>query len=180
MNSRQVLDWDTRWTEKLRMQPGQRFWKLAAFLAHSGDSWFWLAGLFIIWLATRGEWHIRAALLAMGVFGLAVVVMAIKFTVKRRRPEGEWGAIYRTTDPHSFPSGHAARAALLAVMAVMLGPAWFAILVVLWAPLVCLARVCTGMHYVIDVIAGAALGFVAGWVVLALVPVFFTWFPFLF
>ncbi len=41
------------------------------------------------------------------LFALAVIVLAIKFSIRRRRPEGEWGAMYRKTDPHSFPSGHA-------------------------------------------------------------------------
>ena len=49
-----------------------------------------------------------------GILILAALVLAIKFLVRRQRPEGEWGAIYRNTDPHSFPSGHAARAVLLA------------------------------------------------------------------
>ena len=128
-----------------------RWFKVAAFLAHSGDSWFWMAGLGIVWLFTRGEWHIHSALMAGGVVGLAALVLAIKFTVRRQRPPGEWGAIYRNTDPHSFPSGHAARAAMLAVMAIGLGPAWFAWVVAIWAPLVSLARVATGVHYLSDI-----------------------------
>ena len=87
--------------------------------------------------------------------------MAIKFLVRRKRPEGDWGGIYRRTDPHSFPSGHAARAALLAVLAISLGPTWFGILLLIWAPLVILARVVMGVHYLSDVIAGAILGILA-------------------
>ena len=64
----------------------------------------------------------------LAIVGLAVLVMAIKFTIRRRRPDGEWGGLYRSTDPHSFPSGHAARAVLIAVLAIGLGPAWLAIL----------------------------------------------------
>ena len=56
-----------------------------------------------------------------GILGLAGVVLAIKFLVRRERPQGEWGGIYRNTDPHSFPSGHAARAFLIAVVASALG-----------------------------------------------------------
>ena len=98
--------------------------------------------------------------MTLAVVVLAFFVLGIKFLVRRRRPEGEWGAIYRNTDPHSFPSGHAARAMLLTVMAVGLGPWWFAALLVAWVPFVSLSRVNTGLHYLSDVLAGALLGFI--------------------
>jgi len=95
-----------------------------------------------------------------------VVVMIIKFTVRRRRPEGEWGNIYRATDPHSFPSGHAVRAMMLAVVLLGLGPLWLGLVMLAWAPLVGLARVAMGVHYLSDVVAGMVLGLVMGGVVL--------------
>jgi undecaprenyl-diphosphatase len=181
MNIRQLIDTDALVSARLRLKPDRRWiWRLAVFFAHSGDSWFWMAGLVIVWLVTRGAWHDRAALLALGVGGLAVTVLAIKFSIRRQRPEGEWGAIYRNTDPHSFPSGHAARAFMLAVMAVLLGPAWFAVLLVIWAPLVSLARVATGVHYLTDILAGALLGGVVGWLLVLLQPVVQLILPFLF
>ncbi len=88
----------------------------------------------------------------------AAVVLAIKFTFKRRRPEGEMGQIYRKTDPHSFPSGHAVRSLMLGVIAVGIAPTWLGILLIVWAPLVGIARVMIGVHYVSDVLAGWALG----------------------
>lgn len=100
--------------------------------------------------------------MALGVLVTAAVVMAIKLVVKRRRPEGEWGGIYRSTDPHSFPSGHAARAIMLAVLAILLGPAWFAVILAVWAPFVALARVSMGLHYLSDVAAGILLGALLG------------------
>lgn len=166
-----MLQWDVKLSKMMRLETGGSLgWKLAAFFAHSGDSWFWMAGLILLWLFTGGEWRFRAVILAGGVVGLAALVLAIKFTVKRQRPPGEWGAIYRNTDPHSFPSGHAARAAMLAVLAIGLGPAWFGWVVGLWAPLVSLARISTGMHYLSDVLAGIVLGIIAGLVLLQLAP----------
>jgi undecaprenyl-diphosphatase len=102
------------------------------------------------------------------IAGLAASVLLIKLVVRRRRPEGEWGAIYRNTDPHSFPSGHAARAILLAVLAVAWGPWWLAAVLLLWAPLVALSRVAMGLHYLSDVVAGAVLGLAAGGVAILL------------
>jgi undecaprenyl-diphosphatase len=108
--------------------------------------------------------------LLLGIGVLAVVVLTIKRVVRRQRPAGEWGAIYRATDPHSFPSGHAARMALLVVLAAALGPAWFAWLLLFWAPLVALARVAMGVHYLSDIIGGALLGLAAGGLLLVAVP----------
>ena len=181
MTIKSILEIDLRWSNRLRLEPNKSSWfKFAAFLAHSGDSWFWLVALLIVWLFTQNEWHTRAALLAAGITGLAFVVLAIKFTVRRQRPPGEWGAIYRNTDPHSFPSGHAARSAMLAVMAVGLGPIWFAWAVVLWAPLVSLARVTTGVHYLSDILAGIIVGLIAGGFMLLIAPILLAWFPFIF
>jgi undecaprenyl-diphosphatase len=161
---RRLLELDARLSRRMRVaeRPG-RLRTAAALLAHSGDSWFWIAGLGIIWLAGAGLWRERASAMLVNVLLTAVLVLAVKFTVRRRRPEGEWGAIYRSTDPHSFPSGHAARAAMLAVLAAGLGPAWFGAALVAWAPLVSLARVAMGVHYLSDVLAGVLIGIAMGW-----------------
>jgi len=145
---------------------------LAILLAHSGDSWFWLLGLGLLWWLGDSFWRGSALALLAGILVTAAAVMLIKFTVRRRRPEGEWGKIYRNTDPHSFPSGHAARAVMLAVLAVGLGPGWFGLLLGVWAPLVVLARVAMGLHYLSDVLAGALFGLVMGGIILRLLPAF--------
>ncbi|MBF8257607.1 MAG: conserved membrane protein of unknown function [Anaerolineales bacterium] len=110
-----LLAVDKRWTQALRLQSPQRGLRTAAaILAHSGDSWFWGAGLvLLIWRgdADQRSWALQ---LLLAIAGLAAVVLTIKFIFRRRRPQGEWGSIYRMTDPHSFPSGHAARAFLIA------------------------------------------------------------------
>lgn len=181
MNMVKMLEFDRRVSARLRLEPENRvLWAINAFLAHSGDSWFWLAALFIIWLFGSPAWRVRAALLAAGILSLAVLVLAIKFKVRRQRPVGEWGAIYRVTDPHSFPSGHAARACLLAVLACGLGPAWFAVVVIFWMPFVSLARVAMGLHYFSDVVAGLTMGLVVGLFFLAAQPLLMAWFPFVF
>lgn len=163
---RRILELDARLSTRLRIaeQPGS-LRSLAAILAHSGDSWFWLAGLGLLWLAHPDGWRERAGVMIVSILVTAALVMAIKFTVRRRRPEGDWGSIYRNTDPHSFPSGHAARAVMLAVLALGLGPAWFAALLVIWAPLVGLARIAMGVHYLSDVVVGMVFGGLIGVVI---------------
>jgi undecaprenyl-diphosphatase len=160
---RPILQLDSRLSDRLRVaeQPGP-LRSLAVFFAHSGDSWFWGAGLLVLWFFGDPFWKDWSIVQLAGISVLAALVLAIKFLVRRRRPEGEWGGIYRNTDPHSFPSGHAARAFLIAVIAAGLGPAWLAILLLIWAPFVSLARVAMGLHYVSDIVAGALLGIVMG------------------
>ncbi len=161
---------DARLSARLRVaeRPGL-LRTVAAVLAHSGDSWFWWAGLALLWWRGGSFWGPWAMKVLIAIIVLAVIVLGIKFTIRRRRPEGEWGALYRTTDPHSFPSGHAARAILIAVLAVGLGPWWLAIFLCIWAPLVALARVSMGVHYLSDILAGAVLGGIAGVIALQIV-----------
>lgn len=162
-----LLELDARLSARLRVaeMPGKRR-RLAILFGHSGDSWFWLAGLLIVVWLGDAAWRQMGIALILGILLTALVVLGIKFSVRRQRPEGEWGQLYRRADPHSFPSGHAARAAMLAVVALAFPPAWFGSLLVVWAPLVGLARVATGLHYVSDVIVGWLLGILMGFVTL--------------
>ncbi len=156
---------------------------IAVLLAHSGDSWFWGTALFIIWLFAGSFWKQWAVVLVGCIGVLALLVFALKRAIRRPRPEGVWGMIYRRTDPHSFPSGHAARAFLIAIVATALGPAWLAAILWVWAPLVSVSRVAMGVHYVSDIIGGLILGLLAGALIVYLLPPLVTlaaaWFPWL-
>jgi undecaprenyl-diphosphatase len=138
--------------------------------AHSGDSWFWIAGLLLTWFLCDGECRLRSGFLVIGLIIMAAAVILMKFSIRRPRPEGEWGQIYRITDPHSFPSGHAARSAALAVMGAAIGPPWFSITLALWAPWVGISRVALGVHYLSDVIAGWLVGGIMGLIAVFLQP----------
>lgn len=168
------LKFDNEYSARLRIaeNPGP-LRSFAKLLAHSGDSWFWLLGLSILAYFGTPYWRVRALVMLGAILAGAVLVLIIKFSVRRQRPAGEWGAIYRSTDPHSFPSGHATRAAMLSVLAVGMGPLWFGVIMVIWAPLVALARVSMGVHYLSDVLAGALLGILFGVIVLWITPLLF-------
>ncbi|MGE5641976.1 MAG: phosphatase PAP2 family protein [Byssovorax cruenta] len=177
MNFQSVIELDAKLSNQMRVaeKPGA-LRAFAAFFAHSGDSWFWWAALILLWLVSNSKWRHWEVVEFVGIGGLAVLVMGIKFLVRRKRPEGEWGNIYRNTDPHSFPSGHAARAFLIAAIASALAPAWLATLLWIWAPLVSVARVAMGVHYISDVIAGAALGVVVALIWLQIYEPLLRWF----
>ncbi len=178
---KELLKADLHISQKLRLPPEAKLARgFAIFFAHSGDSWFWLGALFLIWLIKHNQWHAISAFLAISILILAVIVLVIKFSVRRQRPDGEWGAIYRNTDPHSFPSGHAARAVMLAGLCWALGIQPLAWILTLWVPLVSLARVMMGVHYLVDVIAGWLLGLLMIPVMLALQPTLSLLFPIIF
>jgi undecaprenyl-diphosphatase len=182
MNLKKILTFDATLSDRIRIQSPEtnRFKPFAAFFAHSGDSWFIEIALFLLWLFTIGTLHQMVALMAGAVVVLALLVLGIKFTIRRQRPDGEWGAIYRNTDPHSFPSGHAARTAMLATLALGLGFTWLGIFLLVWMLLVSLARVWMGVHYLSDVVAGIVLGALFGWFMTATALWFYALLPWVF
>ncbi len=166
-----LLQWDAKYSKALHItNPNSFVGLLLKFFAHSGDSWFWLAGLGAVFFLTGNDWHQRVFFLTSGLVIMAIAVILLKFTIRRPRPEGDWGQIYRLTDPHSFPSGHAARSAVLAVMGLAVGPPWFTILLILWAPWVGIARVALGVHYLSDILAGWLVGGAMGVLAIILKP----------
>jgi undecaprenyl-diphosphatase len=171
MSWSRLLAWDRRWTANLSIaeRPGA-LRGLAMVLAHSGDSWFWLAALALVALARSDAWRTWAIEVGAVILAAASLVLVTKFAIRRQRPAGDWGGIYRRTDPHSFPSGHAVRAMMLAALAVGWGPDWLSWVLVVWAPLVVLARVAMGVHYLSDVLAGALIGVTLGVLAIALLP----------
>ena len=171
MDMKSILDIDARLSKDMGVaeKPGL-LRSIAVFFAHSGDSWFWGAALFFVWLLASSFWKQWAIAVVGSIGALALLVFPLKQMIRRRRPEGLWGGIYRKTDPHSFPSGHAARAFMIAILATGLGPAWLAILLWVWAPLVAVSRVAMGVHYLSDIVGGFVLGILAGLLMLQILP----------
>jgi undecaprenyl-diphosphatase len=108
------------------------------------------------------DWQQHAEVLFIGIVGTAFIVQILKLAFRRHRPEGDWGKIYRKTDPHSFPSGHSARAGLLLGLGLWIGPSWLTLALFIYTPLMALARIVMGVHYFLDVLAGYGLGLLIG------------------
>jgi membrane-associated phospholipid phosphatase len=160
---RRLLETDASLTARLNVSGrAGRVRRTLAFLAHSGDSWFMIPVMGIIWLLGDSTWKWRMVIMVIAICITALVAVGLKFVIRRQRPAGDWGLVYRSTDPHSFPSGHAARLTMLAILSLHTGPAWFAVALCVWAPLVALARVGMGVHYITDVLGGAVLGIAFG------------------
>jgi undecaprenyl-diphosphatase len=143
-------------------------------ITHSCDSWYWLVGIVLLWLLGGKLEKYYAFNLAAGLGFLAIFVLGLKFLIRRPRPEGEWGQVYRITDPHSFPSGHAARAMAVAAMVILdiRIPLGLRVFLVVWAFLVGYSRIALRLHYFSDVVVGWAIGLVSGLLTPVLVSVF--------
>ncbi len=163
MSLKTLLEKDAHYSKFVRI-PKDKPWtkRIAAFLAHSGDSWFWGVALALLWFVGPRDWRPQIALLFLGIFFTAISVLILKFLIKRPRPEGEWGQVYRSSDPHSFPSGHAARATMLTVIMLITGFWWIGLLMVVWTLLVDISRVGLGVHYFSDILVGTLIGIFMG------------------
>lgn len=139
-------------------------------LARSADGWIWMVGAAIVAMAGAPIARGHALWIAAAILVTALVVKLGKTATGRARPVGDWGGSYRRGDPHAFPSGHSARATLLAVLAGTLGPLWLGAAFTVWALLVAASRVALGVHYLSDVIGGVALGLACGLLATALIP----------
>lgn len=133
-------------------------------VAHMGDSWFWLialaAGMRRVWRRPVAERRPRLRLLfgwAATIVATTAAIAAIKRTVRRERPREAVLLYGRGPDSFSFPSGHAARMAAIASWSPLLVGAW-GWLAWPFAALVAWSRVRLGIHYVGDVLVGAAVG----------------------
>ena len=159
---------DEALTGPLTLPPTARAAQLLALgLAHSGDSFIWARLMVAAWFLGDERWKTRAVITFAGLALAEVAIIGMKMAIRRKRPPGNSGMIYRKADPFSFPSGHAARAALLCLLAWHLGPLPAFIVVVTWSPLMVLSRIAIGIHYVFDVIGGVVVGCALTAVVLA-------------
>jgi undecaprenyl-diphosphatase len=113
-------------------------------------------------LLLRGGTHKYAALgcSAAAVLSGILLFWALKKVCHRKRPcqiAAHCWASVRPPDPFSFPSGHTITAFATAFSTGFFYPALFAPLLVA-AIAIGISRVVLGMHFVSDVLIGAALG----------------------
>ena len=162
MRGLRKLDADASLYLRTRTMPAYLRWAAELF-THTGDYWLWALGLVIVWAIGNQQWKEWAMIYFVGIVLVVAVVAPIKFMVRRQRPEAASGSLYHKADPHSFPSGHAARVTLIATLSWQLAPLWMAVLLVAWAVVVALLRVALGVHYLSDVLVGGLLGLVIGY-----------------
>jgi undecaprenyl-diphosphatase len=135
-----------------------RLWMIAA--TRGGDGWLWYAMAAAI-LAFGGENRLQAVLAAALAVaaGIALFLRVKKMTGRRRPCEFEphcWAKLL-PPDRFSFPSGHTITAFAVAISLSLYYPGMAAGLL-FCAVSVALSRILLGMHFLSDVLAGAAIG----------------------
>ena len=132
---------------------------LSALGDHSGV-WLGAAAASAFFGGPRGRRAAAEVLAALGLSSFAANVV-VKLGFRRRRPVAELPILVRRPRSRSFPSGHSATsfaaATVLAARYRPLAPVALAV-----AGGVAVSRVYVGVHYPIDVGAGAAVGSVIG------------------
>ena len=101
---------------------------------------------------------------------MTLIVYLIKITIKRPRPEFKDDRYLSVSfDVFSFPSGHATRAAYVAIL-MPIYPPELALFWYIWSFIMILSRLVLGVHYISDIIAGLIFGslimllfFLVGW-----------------
>jgi undecaprenyl-diphosphatase len=135
-----------------------RLWMIAA--TRGGDGWLWYAmGLIVALFGGADRVPALASAFVAVSLGIAVF-LKLKRAIGRRRPcamEPHCWATLLPPDQFSFPSGHTITAF---AVALALGSYYPTMLpgLLFCAASVAASRILLGMHFLTDVIAGAALG----------------------
>ncbi len=158
---------DGWWERRLR---GRRFVDRLFYGASeaANHSILWHSLGIVTALVAWSPWPAVQLSVALGLES-ALVNGAIKSLFRRRRPESSQPRPFSLRQPRtsSFPSGHASAAMLAAALlsrdefSAVLGslwPLWYGL-----AIMVSLSRIHTRIHHASDVVAGAGLGVLLGW-----------------
>ena len=135
-----------------------RVWMLCA--TRGGDGWLWYSlGLMLLLFGGGPRFAAVASGLLASAAGIAVF-LRLKRTFRRRRPcaiEPHCWATLLPPDQFSFPSGHTITAFAVAVSLAHFYPG-LAFGLLFCALSVASSRILLGMHFLSDVVAGAAIG----------------------
>ncbi len=149
--------------ENIRQPWLDGFWTSVTHLGDGGMVWILLAVLMLIPKRTR---QAGAAALGGLAAGALITNVIVKNAVARMRPYDRMEELILMIEKQhdfSFPSGHtcASFAAAYAIYRMLPGKKGVPFLIL--ATLISLSRLYVGVHYPSDVIAGAAVGLLAGW-----------------
>ena len=148
---------DRWWNETVSASRSDWMLSFALLLDHIGGGWvaiLLVPLLVIIALLLARRW--RAAVFAAAAFlASAGAVQLLKHLFGRARPED----MIVASDFGSFPSGHTANAATIAVVLWLVFPrVWTAILGILWVLAMAVSRTLLSVHWATDTLGGALVG----------------------
>ncbi len=140
-----------------------RMWMLAA--TRGGDGWLWY-GLGIVLALCGGPDRFRAIAAATSASATGIFLFLwLKRYAGRRRPchiAPHCWATLLPPDQFSFPSGHTITAFAMAISVSAFYPVLLPLMLFV-ALSIGISRIVLGMHFLSDVVAGAALGTMLGY-----------------
>lgn len=142
----------------------QTLWLNAAFRVltnlGSGAVWISVYALVLVFLRERFGKLLYTFILAE-VIGLAMIVV-LRYITRRDRPTKRYKCFFLTPwNKYSFPSHHALRSFLIAVVLGTAHPRLLPLLLFA-ASVICFTRLYLSKHYLSDVVVGALIGTLLG------------------
>lgn len=148
---------DTWWNDTVSASRSDWMLSFALLLDHIGGGWIAILlvpMLVIIALLIARRWQ-AAVFAAVAFLVSAGAVQLLKHLFGRARPED----MIVASDFGSFPSGHAANAATIAMVLWLVFPrVWTAILGVAWVVAMAISRTLLSVHWATDTLGGALVG----------------------
>jgi undecaprenyl-diphosphatase len=131
---------------------------LLGALTHLGTGFLWVA-IYVLFFGFFNNYFGRLilTLILAELIGLLTIII-LKYMTKRKRPDTHYKHFYLTPwNKYSFPSHHALRSFIIAVIAGTYFPRLLPYLIVM-AATVSFSRIYLSKHYLSDVLAGVLLG----------------------
>ena len=152
---------DAWWQETMEGARPDGAVTVARVLSYVGGGWVavWLCPILlaVAALIVRG-WRTTIVVVVMLLLS-TTTVQVVKNLVARERPDG----MLVDSDFGSFPSGHAANAATIAVVLWLILPRVLGLILgAIWAVVMALSRTVLSVHWLSDVIGGALTGVTIG------------------
>jgi len=133
---------------------------LSKAVSHTGDGHLYIL---IALIALLADSKTGSDFLLVGLTAFAIelpIYWFAKNTLKRRRP-AEFSSLLHShivpSDKYSLPSGHAAAAFVMATLIGHFYPSLY-LFSLIWATAIAVSRILLGVHFLTDVLIGAALG----------------------
>ena len=148
-----------------RWRPPRTIRVLMVMMSRLGNGWIWYSlGIFILLDGGYGRYR---AFFAGLVAALACILLfqLVKPLSRRRRPceiEPHCWAVISPPDRFSFPSGHAMTSFAIAVAVGSFYPEYQPYLLAV-AALIAVSRIIVGMHFLTDIVVGASIGALIGY-----------------